>query len=100
MPGQVLGEITQRYLQAAPRLLGLLALSGGAGGAEPKKEGSDERVATPQRQEVRRSAAPSRRLQPARRGAKSFARMSRWSRKKVVQGLVASDAENRPSPQH
>ena len=69
MPGQVLGEITQRYLQAAPRLLGLLALSGGAGGAEPKKEGSDERVATPQRQEVRRSAAPSRRLQPARRGA-------------------------------
>jgi len=53
VPGQVLGEITQRYLQAAPRLLGLLALSGGAGGAEPKKEGSDERVATPQRQEVR-----------------------------------------------
>ncbi|CAE7038515.1 unnamed protein product [Symbiodinium sp. CCMP2592] len=48
VPGQVLGEITQRYLQAAPRLLGLLALSGA------KKEGSEATAeATPGPLEVR-----------------------------------------------
>jgi len=42
VPGRVLRERTQRYLRAAPRLLGLLALASGegeGGGAEPERLG-------------------------------------------------------------